>query len=204
MAQTKKTAGRRKAAKKASLKTAKPQTMRTENTTASAAKKAPAYSFSNPLFQSNPASMMDGVQKTMSMFYKPQPHTMETMMTQGKTKFDKISHEAADLGRDHVEAMIKTGSLFAKGFEEILRTSMSLAQDSAEKQAQFIKQAMSVKTLNEWTDVHNRIAQANFDDFMAGATKISELSVKLLTQSTEPLNNQINKTVQKATQSMAA
>lgn len=162
------------------------------------------YEAARPFFQPDPASMMDGVQKAASMFYKFEPQGMETFMNQGKTKFEKFSQEAGDIGRDNMEALIKSGGLFAKGFEELLRTSMSLVQDSAEKQAQFVKQAMGVKTLNEWADVQNRITQNTFDDFMSGATKISELSVKVLTESTEPLNKQINKTVQKATQAMAA
>ena len=39
---------------------------------------------------------------------------------------------------------------------------------------------------------------------MSGATKISEISVKLLTDSSEPVSAEINKVVQKATKSMAA
>jgi hypothetical protein len=39
---------------------------------------------------------------------------------------------------------------------------------------------------------------------MAGATKISELSVKVLTECAEPLNEQITKTIRKGTESMAA
>ena len=88
---------------------------------------------------------------------------------------------------------MESGTIFAKGFEDLFRTSMTLAQSSAEKQAQFVKEAMAVKSLNEFTDVQNKIAQASFDDFMANATKISELGTKLMTEASEPINTQVNK-----------
>lgn len=80
---------------------------------------------------------------------------------------------------------------------------MGLAQDAAEKQAQFMQGAMSSKTLNEFTEKQSKIAQTNFDDFMAGATKISELSVKLLTEASEPMSEQMTKGMQKATKAAA-
>ena len=123
---------------------------------------------------------------------------METMMTKGKKQFEKLSQDANDFGRDGIEAFVKSSTIFAKGFEDLFRTSMALAQSSAEKQSQYIKEAMSSKTLNEFTEVQSKIAQANFDDFMASATKISEMSVKLLTEASEPLNAQATKTMQKA------
>jgi phasin family protein len=129
---------------------------------------------------------------------------METIMTQGKTQFEKIAQDANDFGREGYEAFIKSSTVFARGFEEILKASATLAQTAAEKQSQFIKDALSSKTLNEWTEVQNKIAQENFDDFLSGATKLSEMSVKVITEAVEPLNKQLGKSMKKATDSMAA
>jgi phasin family protein len=130
--------------------------------------------------------------------------TMETLMTKSKSQATKMAQDASDAGRDSFEAFIKSSSIFAKGFEDIMRTSVSLAQSAAEKQARFAKAAMSSKTINEWTEIQTKIAQENFDDFMAGATKISELSVKLMNEASEPLNDQMSKGIKKASDSMAA
>lgn len=129
---------------------------------------------------------------------------MENLMSQGKSQFDKITNEANALGREGFDAFNKSITLFAKGFEDLLRTSMSIAQSSAEKQSQLVKDALSVKSLNEWADIQNRIAQENFDDAMAAATKLSELSVKLISESTAPINNQFAKGMKKATEALAA
>lgn len=135
---------------------------------------------------------------------KEAKETMETMMEKGKNQAEKFAQDTAAFGREGMEAMMKSSSIFAKGVEEIIRTSITIAQNSAEKQAQLMKQAMSSKTLNEWSEVQNKIAQANFDDFMTGATQISEMSVRLMNDASEPLNTQVTKTVKKASDSMAA
>ena len=125
-------------------------------------------------------------------------------MSKSTTQFDKLIQETTDFGTQYSDACTKSSAIFMKGVEDIIGTVMSLAQSSAEKQAKFVKEAMGSKTINEFAEVQNKIVQANFDDFMAGATKISEISVKVLTDSSEPVSSEINKAVQKATQAMAA
>jgi phasin family protein len=63
---------------------------------------------------------------------------------------------------------------------------------------------MSSKTLNEWAETQNKIAQANLDDMMSAATKLSEMSVKLLSESAEPISEQMGKSIRKASEAMAA
>lgn len=129
---------------------------------------------------------------------------MEKIMTQSKSQIDKMAQESANFGKETLEAMIQSATLFAKGFEEISRTAIALAQESAEKQAKFLNQALSSKTLNELAEAQNKIAQANLDDLMSNATKLSELSIKIMTESSEPLNEQMGKSIRKASEAMAA
>lgn len=126
------------------------------------------------------------------------------MSNKNTAQFDKIMKETNDFGTQYSEACTKSSAILMKGMEDIMGTVMSLAKGAAEKQAKFAKEAMAVKTINEFAEIQNKIAKANFDDFVAGATKISEIGVKVLTESSEPVNTQISKAVQKATQSMAA
>lgn len=141
--------------------------------------------------------------KSYASFIEPN-QTMEKLMSQGKTQMDKIAQQASEAGRENIEAVIKSSTIFAKGFEDIMRTAMSMAQDTAERQSKFVKEVLSAKTLNEWTEMQNKIAQTNFDDFVSGATKISEMGVKVLTDCVEPINDQVSKGIQQATKTMAA
>ena len=125
-------------------------------------------------------------------------------MSKTATQFDKLIKDTTDFGAGYSEACTKSGAILMKGVEDIVSTMVSLAQSSAEKQAKFVKEAMGSKTINEFAEVQNKIAQTSFDDFMVGATKISEISAKILTDSSEPVNAQIAKAMKKATQSVAA
>ena len=112
--------------------------------------------------------------------------------------FTKLSQDAANASRENVEAFIKSGTIFAKGMEELVKTATTLAQTAAEKQAQFAKEVMSSKTLNEFTEAQNKVAQASFNELVANTTKLSEMSVKLLSESAEPINKAMTKTMNAA------
>ena len=125
---------------------------------------------------------------------------MEAAMTNTPFQFDnKFTQDAAALGQANMEAAIKSSTLFFKGMEDIMKTCMEFAQEGGEKSSEAAKSMMSCKTLNEFTDAQNKFAQSSFDDFMSGATKISEMSVKLCTEALEPINDQLNKSIKKAT-----
>ncbi|MCB9982779.1 MAG: phasin family protein [Rhodospirillales bacterium] len=125
-------------------------------------------------------------------------------MTKQPFQFDQLAQDAANQSRESMEAFVKSGTIFAKGFEEIIKTAATLTQGAAEKQAEYTKQLMGSKTLNEYAEAQNKIAQSSFDQFMAGATKLSEMSVKVLNEASEPLNEQMTKTMAKANKQMAA
>ena len=108
-----------------------------------------------------------------------------------------MTQDATAAGRESFEAFTKSYGILTKGYESIVRTSVELSQSAAEKQAAYAKEALSCKTLNEFAEIQNKIAQSNFDDFMSNMTKLSEISTKVMTESAEPLNEQINKAVQK-------
>ncbi|MFK7839854.1 MAG: phasin family protein [Bdellovibrionales bacterium] len=123
---------------------------------------------------------------------------------QAQKQFDQFTKDAANLNREGIDAFVKSGTIFTQGLESIIKEAMSFAQSSAEKQVQLAKQAMTCKTINEFSDAQNKLAQTSFDDFMSGTTKITELGVKVLSEAIEPINEQVQKSVQKATDAVAA
>lgn len=125
-------------------------------------------------------------------------------MTSSKAQYEKITNEAASSGKEGVEAILKSTNIWMKGTEDIMKTYMSLAQETAAKNSEAIKTLLGCKNLNELTEAQNKLAQQSFDGFMAGATKLSELTVKLTTEALEPINDQVSKTMRKATDSVAA
>ncbi|MGB4107634.1 MAG: phasin family protein [Alphaproteobacteria bacterium] len=149
-----------------------------------------------------PAGSPDNILE--GFFPQQSNQAMEKIMSQSKSKMDKMAQDASNFGREGFEAFMQSSTIFTKGFEEIARTAIALGQSAAEKQAQFINQAMSSKTLNEWAETQNKIAQASLDDLMSAATKLSEMSVKLMTESAQPINEQMGKSIRKASEAVAA
>lgn len=129
---------------------------------------------------------------------------MEMMMTKSKEQIEKLSSEAANIGKESMDAWMKSGNVFMKGYEDIFKTCMTIAQKSAEKNGEAFKTLMGCKTVTEYAEVQNRLAQQGFDDFMTGATKISELGIKLATDGFAPINDQLTKAMKKAGETIAA
>lgn len=130
--------------------------------------------------------------------------SMENVMTQTKAQYEKMTSEAASSGKEGLEALVKSTNIWMKGSENLFKTYMTLAQDSASKNSEALKTLLACKNLNELAEAQNKLAQESFDGFMASATKISELSVKLATEALEPINDQVSKTIRKATDAVAA
>ncbi|MCB9990067.1 MAG: phasin family protein [Rhodospirillales bacterium] len=172
---------KKKAVKKAAVR--KPAARKTTKAT-TARKKTAAAKKPSPANQSQPIT--------------------EMMMTQNKSKFEKLSQDAAKNGKEQVEALIESGNLFMKGFEDFTKTYVDLAQSAAERNNQAVKALLSCKTINEFAETQNKWVQQNFDDFMATGTKLSELTIKIATDAFEPINDQFSKTVKKAGESLAA
>lgn len=119
-------------------------------------------------------------------------------------QFDNILKDTADFNAGYSEACTKSSAIFMKGMENIMGTMMSLAQGAAEKQAEVVKEIMSIKNVNELSDIQSKLMKSGFDDFVSGATKISEISAKVLTDSAAPVSAQMTQAAQKATKAKAA
>ena len=133
---------------------------------------------------------------------------MTTAKTSNKTAgLDAATQAQKQFGEQfgaQFEALVKSGNLFMKGSEQIVKTYASLAQESAEKGTDAMKSLMGCKTLSELTAAQTRLAQDAIEDFVANATKLSELTTKVTTDSFEPINDQMTKAMKKASESMAA
>lgn len=130
--------------------------------------------------------------------------SMEEMMSKSPYQFDTMAQDISQMGQAQMEAAVKSSTVFFKGMEDIMKTCMGLCQEQAEKATEATKELMACKTLNELTEAQTKVAQKSFDDFMSGATKLSELSVKVCTEACEPLNSQLGKTIKQASDKMAA
>ena len=78
-------------------------------------------------------------------------------MTKTAPQFDQFFKETSAFGTEYSDACTKSGTILMKGVEDIMQAFVSLAQTSAEKQATFMKEAMGIKTINEFAEVQNKV-----------------------------------------------
>ncbi len=124
--------------------------------------------------------------------------TMETTMNNFKNQYEKMSGDASSSVRESVENLTKSSATFTKGAEQMMKTLSEVVQESAQRNAEAMKSMMAVRTLNEFAEAQNKLAQQNFDDMMSVMTKMSEMTIKLCTEAFEPINSQMTKTMNSA------
>lgn len=146
--------------------------------------------------KSKPAATKQKTTKTLK--------DMEKTMTQSKAKLDAFTQDLTNSGREGFETYYKSYGLFVKGLEDIAKAQAGFIQSFTEKQAKVVNDSFKVKTLNELSELQNSASQEAFNDLMDIATKTSEQYVKVVTESLDPINAQINKTIQKVSDSIAA
>lgn len=117
--------------------------------------------------------------------------SMESMMNNYKDQYEKMSGEAASSMRESMETI-------TKGTEAMMKTVTEAAQESAQRNAESIKALMASRTINEFAEAQNKLAQKNFDEMMSAVTKMSEMSIKMWTEALEPISSQMTKAMNSA------
>lgn len=112
--------------------------------------------------------------------------------------------DLAAFSKDNVDAFVQSSTIVAKGAEEIGKEVVAFAQSSFEKNVAAGKALMSAKSINEAVDLQNTFAKQSFDAFVAEATRIQELSVKVANEAFAPLTARLNAAVATLSKPMAA
>lgn len=129
---------------------------------------------------------------------------METFTMKPNKNFDKIAQDATATAQEQFDAFSQAASLYAKGFEQWMKTCMELTQETTDELAENAKALLACKTMNEYADAQNKFAQSSFEKIMGNATKLSELSIRIANDSMQPLNEQVSKVIKKASDAAAA
>jgi phasin family protein len=132
------------------------------------------------------------------------PKNMESWMNKSQSQFDNFSKDQSAVLQETMQAYMKSGKIAAERMQEMMTTWTQMAQEMSERQAAAMQTMMACKTLPEVTEAQGQLAQKSFDDFMQTFTKMTEMTVKMATETMEPINDQMGKAIKKATDQMAA
>jgi len=109
----------------------------------------------------------------------------------------KGCEDAAQVGKENVEAAIKSGQILAKAAEEMGKAIYGFTQASVEMGVQASKAMMGVKTLKDLMDVQSEYAKNSLDHLISGTSKISDMAVKVANEAMEPISQRVNEAIEK-------
>ncbi len=133
----------------------------------------------------------------------PMTNVEQTLAT-AKEQFEKFAQrffggygDFASVGRDNVEALVKSSTIWAKGSEEIGKSVAALTQAQVEASLATTKALLGVTNFKQALDIQNEAAKTSFDKLMAEGNKITELSIKVANEAIEPIQARVNVAVEK-------
>jgi phasin family protein len=116
----------------------------------------------------------------------------------------KSYDEFADFGKENFEAVVTSSNILAKGAEVIGKEVAAFTQASVEAGMATATKMFTVKTPQELFDLQGKWAKQSFDTLLSETTKLQDMSMKVATESTAPINARVNATVEKMSKPIAA
>ena len=141
--------------------------------------------------------------KTFTDPFKMDPFKMDPFKMAPKAAFAGYG-DLASANQETLDAMVKAGSVMARGMESFSKELMTFAQASAEANAAVATRMFGVKSLQEAIDLQNAHARDSFDKAVAETGKLTEMSVKVANEAFEPLQARVNVAVEKLLKAQTA
>lgn len=113
------------------------------------------------------------------------------------TAFFKGYDEFSVMSKGNVEAVVKAGSIYARGLEDLSKTVMAMTQSQFEASVAAAKAVLGCTSLRQMVDLQTDLARTNFDKFVADGSKLSEISLKVANEALEPIQARVNVAVEK-------
>ncbi len=108
----------------------------------------------------------------------------------------KSADEIAAFGKSNVEALIAAGTTFLRGWEELTRSVVGLTQTQVETGLQTATALLGAKTLAELSELQKTYTKTAFDTAVSEASRLSELAIRIASETAEPLNARVTATVE--------
>ncbi len=159
------------------------QTAEAANRGADAAKKG---------FESTVSGLKDGMTRAATGFADTQAKVKE-----GMEKAMKTAEELVAFSQGNVEAMVKSGQIWAAGMQDIGKQMAATAQASFEETMSTFKAFSSVKSLKDAFDLQASLARSALEKTVTESGKLTDASVKLTEQTLAPLTARFSLAMEK-------
>ena len=117
--------------------------------------------------------------------------TKDQVQQASKAAF-KSYEDLTSVNKNAFEAVVKSGTIFAKGYEAIGKEVMAYTQSTVEANVAATKALMGARDLREAMDLQTAYTRHSMDKAMAESAKLGEMSMSLAKEAMEPIQVQMN------------
>ena len=117
-----------------------------------------------------------------------------------KENMDKVMKTAEELfafGQGNVEAMVKSGQIWATGMQDIGKQVAATAQASFDETVSTLKAMSSVKSVKDAFELQASFARTAFEKTLAESGRLTDASLRLTEQTLAPLTARVSLAVEK-------
>lgn len=144
-----------------------------------------------------------GTQAATKSYEQAVAMTQEQVEKAASTVFQGYD-DVANLGKDGVDACVQSSTVVAKGFETLGLEVMTFAQGSMEAGFSAMQALAGATTFAEVIELQRAYSRSSLDSAVAESAKLTKLSITLANDAAEPLQSQLNVTVEKMMKPLAA
>jgi phasin family protein len=128
---------------------------------------------------------------TVSDYINP----VETAMKTAGSAF-KGYDEVASVGKDNLDALMNSGNVLAKGFENIAKSWMAFNQKAIESGMGAAKEVFAAKNLKDLVEWQGQYVRQSFDALFDETARLSEIGVKTAQEAFAPISERFNVAVE--------
>lgn len=120
---------------------------------------------------------------------------------QGMEKVMKTAEELMAFSQGNVEAIMRSGQIWAAGVQDLSKQLAATAQASLDETMATFKALGSVKSLTDAIDLQAGLARATLEKTLSESGKFTDASLKLTEQALAPITARVTLAVEKFTKS---
>jgi phasin family protein len=167
-------------------------TTRSKTIEAVAASEDTAANVAGKGFETTVAGLKDGMAQATAGFAETQ-----AKVKAGMEKAMKTAEEMVAFGQGNVEALVKSGQIWATGMQDLGKQMAATAQASFEETMATFKAFSSVKSLKDAFDLQANLARSTMEKTLAESGKLTDASMKLTEQTLAPITARVSMAVEK-------
>ncbi len=115
---------------------------------------------------------------------------------QGVSRAMTTAEQIAHFHQGNLEAMVKSGQIWATGLQDMSKHMASQAQTTMEETLSTFRAMTGVKSLKEAIDLQTNFARSSMEKALSESTKLTETGLKLAEQATAPITARVNAAVE--------